>query len=105
MPNHVHLLIETPEPDLAEGMQRLQSMYAQAFNATYGRSGHLFQGRFGAVRIRTEAQLATVLDYIDMNPPEAGLCRDAGEWPWSSRGAAPQWVESSVVSGALRVPA
>jgi putative transposase len=98
MPNHVHLVLETAEPNLAEGMQRLQSMYAQAFNATYGRSGHLFQGRFGAVRIRTERQLGAVLDYLAMNPVDAGLCRDVDGWPWSSRDGEP-------VSGGTRAPA
>jgi hypothetical protein len=46
-------------------------------------SGHLFQGRFGAVRIRTQAQLEAVLDYIALNPVEAGLCRTPEDWPWS----------------------
>jgi putative transposase len=87
MPNHIHLLIETAEPNLGEGMQRLQSLYAQVFNATYGRSGHLFQGRFGAVRIRTQPQLDVVLDYIARNPVEAGLCRTSDDWPWSRRDA------------------
>jgi REP element-mobilizing transposase RayT len=92
MPNHIHLLIETTEPNLGEGMQRLQSLYAQVFNATYGRSGHLFQGRFGAVRIRTQAQLDAVLDYIALNPVEAGLCGTPEDWPWSSSGARPELV-------------
>ena len=87
MPNHVHLLIETSEPNLGEGMQRLQSLYAQAFNATYGRSGHLFQGRFGAVRIKSESQMTTVIDYIARNPVEAGLAEQPEDWPWSSSAA------------------
>ena len=44
MPNHVHLLIETPEPNLGEGMQWLHSSYAQSFNDRYDRrgEGHVF---------------------------------------------------------------
>ena len=45
MDNHYHLLIETPEANLVQGMQRLNSMYAQRFNRRHQRVGHLFQGR------------------------------------------------------------
>jgi hypothetical protein len=32
MGNHYHLLIETPEPNLTRGMQRLNQVYTQRFN-------------------------------------------------------------------------
>src|SRR5438034_10645030 len=54
MPNHMHLVIETPEPNLGAGMQYLQGMYALDFNQRYDRVGHLFQGRYGSRRIETE---------------------------------------------------
>src|SRR3954452_6470265 len=41
MPNHVQLLIETPDPNLGNGMQWLHSRYALAFNLRHARSGHL----------------------------------------------------------------
>src|SRR5690242_13743227 len=50
MTNHVHLLLETPEPNLSHGMQQLHGGYALSFNARHGRIGHVFQGRYGAVR-------------------------------------------------------
>jgi len=84
MDNHVHLLIETPRANLGRGMQRLHSRYAQLFNERHGRVGHLFQGRYGAVRIETDAQLQTTLAYIAANPVRSGLCRRACDWPWSS---------------------
>lgn len=83
MPNHVHFVLETTEPNLGEGMQRLQSLYAQIFNLTNARSGHLFQGRFGAVRIRDERQLAATIEYVINNPVEAGLVSPPDEWPWA----------------------
>src|SRR5689334_17674881 len=46
MPNHVHLLIETPKPNLGNGMQLLQGRYARAFNEKYGRKGHRFETRY-----------------------------------------------------------
>ena len=84
MDNHVHLLIETPKPNLARGMQRLHSAYAQVFNERHGRVGHVFQGRYGAVRIETDDQLWTTVAYIAANPVRSGLCEGAEQWRWSS---------------------
>ena len=100
MKNHVHLLIETPEPNLGSGMQRLHGLHAQQFNKRHRHSGHLFQGRYGAVVIKTDEQLLTVARYIVRNPVEAGLCENVDAWPWGShaalvRGAAPRWLDSA----------
>src|SRR3954462_10792595 len=46
MPNHVHLLIETTEANLGNGMQWLQSRYALEFNARHHRVGALYEARF-----------------------------------------------------------
>lgn len=98
MHNHIHLLVETPEPNLGLGMQRLHGLYAQTFNKRHKRCGHLFQGRYGDNRVRTDEQLVTTARYIARNPVEAGLCTGAGEWPWSSHaatlsGEAPAWLD------------
>ena len=45
MGNHIHLLIETPKPNLRDGMQRFHGDYAQRFNRRHKRVGHVFQGR------------------------------------------------------------
>jgi putative transposase len=95
--NHVHLLIETPEPNLSSGMQYLQGIYANAFNQRHGYVGHLFQGRFGAVRVTSDEQMCAVAAYIARNPVEAGLCQAPGDWRWSSYRAAfgapaPSWL-------------
>jgi len=95
MPNHYHLLIETRNADLSVGMQRLNGRYAQAFNHSHATSGHLFQGRFHAVLVENEGHLLEVSRYIALNPVRAGLCREPGEWRWSSyrallEGRAPQ---------------
>jgi len=84
MPNHVHLLVETTAPNLGSGMQWLHGSYASRVNRRHGRCGHLFQGRYGCVRIRTDAHLWSAVAYIARNPVVAGLCRAAREWRWSS---------------------
>jgi putative transposase len=87
MENHVHLVMETPHANLAGGMQRMHGLYAREFNTRHRRSGHLFQGRYGAVPIKTDEQLVGAAVYVAMNPVEAGLCSRPDEWPWSSHAA------------------
>ena len=43
MTNHFHLLVQTPNANLARGMRHLNGTYAQAFKRRSGRDGHLFQ--------------------------------------------------------------
>jgi REP element-mobilizing transposase RayT len=99
MTNHVHLLIETPMANLSEGMQVLQGRYARSFNLRHGRSGHLFQGRFGAVLIQSDAHLCSTAAYIARNPVAAAMCARPDAWVWSSyratvRGPAPTWLDT-----------
>ncbi|HEX2086835.1 MAG TPA: transposase [Solirubrobacteraceae bacterium] len=84
MPNHVHLLLETPHANLGAGMCRLQGQYARRFNRRHRRSGHLFQGRYGSARVRDDAQLWMVIAYIARNPVASRLCKRPDEWPWGS---------------------
>ncbi len=48
MPNHIHLLVQTPEPNLARGMQHWLSGYANWYSKRNQRVGHLFQEITGA---------------------------------------------------------
>lgn len=84
MPNHYHAIFQTPEPDLAVGMQRLNGVYAKWFNYHHGYEGHLFERRYGAVVIETDEQLLSASRYVVRNPVAAGLCSEPAEWPWSS---------------------
>jgi hypothetical protein len=49
----------------------------------FGGTGHLFQGRFGAV-VMDEPHLLAAARYIALNRVVAGLVSRAGDWPWSS---------------------
>ena len=99
MPNHVHLLVETPHANLAAGMQRIHSPYAQTFNQRHGRTGGLFEGRYGAIRITTDAYLLMVARYIARNPVEAALAPTPEAYRWSSHREivgeedAPPWLD------------
>jgi putative transposase len=84
MGNHYHLLIETPRPNLAQGMRDLNGTYAQDFNNRHGQVGHLFQGRYGAILVQKESHLLELSRYIVRNPVHAGLCAHPADWPWTS---------------------
>jgi putative transposase len=69
MPNHIHLLLEQlRDKGISDFVKKLGGGYATYFNAKYKRQGHLFQGRFKAVHIQTQAQLQTVFVYVHTNP-------------------------------------
>lgn len=84
MPNHYHLLVETPDGALSAAMKELNGRYSLRFNKRHGRDAHLFRNRFGAVLQESESQLLWTHRYLVRNPVETGLCADPGEWPWSS---------------------
>jgi putative transposase len=99
MTNHYHLVMQTPEPNLSKGMHWLNSRYANWFNRTHGRCGHLFQGRFKALLVDREAYFADVLRYVVLNPVRANLCARPEEYRWSSYRStagleiAPDWLD------------
>jgi putative transposase len=84
---HYHLLISTPEPDLSAGMQYLNGRYAQWANWSRRQRSHIFEGRFQAVLVETEAHSLEAHRYIALNPARAGLVKDPEAWPWSSLAA------------------
>src|SRR3954464_6892704 len=87
MTNHVHLVIQTPEPNLGDGMQRLLGTYGKFFNWRYERPGHVFTRPFKSERIKDERQLVAAVEYCAENPVRAGLCDSTTDWRWSSHGA------------------
>ena len=87
MTNHVHLVIDVPAFTVSYGMQLLSGQYAQAFNRRHGYKGHLFEGRFFAVRVDDEAYGLQLTRYVVQNPTRAGMVETAVDWQWSSHRA------------------
>src|ERR1700737_2092598 len=84
MPNHVHLILVPSDPDgLRRALSRLHRSYAGIIQARRKRSGHFWQGRFGAVAM-DEQHLAAALRYVALNPVRARLVERAQDWRWSS---------------------
>lgn len=88
MGNHYHLLIQTPDGNLSSGMRQLNGVYTQASNRRHQRVGHVFQGRFKAILVDSDAYLLELARYVVLNPVRAGMVEGAQDWPWSSCRAA-----------------
>jgi putative transposase len=84
MTNHYHLLIETPDGNLAIGMRQLNGVYTQLFNKRHQRNGHLFQGRYKAILIQKDSHLLEVCRYVVLNPVRARMTESPEQWKWSS---------------------
>ena len=63
MRNHFHLAIETPQPNLGDGMHWLQTTMSPRVNRLRKEHGHLFQGRYKSLVIEDVAALGRVGDY------------------------------------------
>jgi putative transposase len=62
-------LIETPKPNLVDGMRWLQGTYTKRFNIRHKKWGHLFQGRYKALLVDPDKDyFQTVSNYIHLNP-------------------------------------
>ena len=58
--------------------------YAKAINKGYGRTGSLFEERFGRIPITSEAYFVQLIFYIHFNPQNHGFVNDFKVWQWSS---------------------
>ena len=100
MTNHYHILIETPEANLARGMRQLNGVYTQRFNRDHERVGHVFQGRYKAVLVERDTHLLELARYVVLNPLRAKMVKRLEAWPWSSyratcgQGDAPVWLQT-----------
>ena len=111
MSNHYHMLLETPQANLVDGMRWFQGAYTKRFNAMFKRRGHLLQGRYKAIPVQTDPRdggleyFRQVSTYIHLNPFRAKLCGAGFPKPleshvWSSYPAyigkarkIPDWLE------------
>jgi putative transposase len=81
MSNHYHLLVETPDANLSQGMRQLNGVFKQSMNRKHHRVGHLFQGRYKAILVDKDAYLLELCRYIVLNPIRANMVNSPDEWP------------------------
>jgi putative transposase len=98
MANHYHLLLETANGNLSQGMRQINGLYTQYFNRRHKLVGHVFQGRYKAILVQRESHLLELARYVVLNPLRACMVESLEDWPWSSHHIvlgtrpAPAWV-------------
>jgi REP element-mobilizing transposase RayT len=68
MPNHYHLLVETPRANIDVFMKRLNTSYAMYFRYKNARPGHCFETRYKAKLAGGDEYLVRLTRYIHLNP-------------------------------------
>ena len=98
MTNHVHLVV-TPETmhGLSRALKRVGERYAAHFNRSYGLSGAIWDGRFKASVIDSDAYLLCCYRYVELNPVRAGMVAHPADYRWSSYGANARGQASDLV--------
>jgi REP element-mobilizing transposase RayT len=87
MTNHLHFLVRVGDKPLGHVMRQVASEYARAFQLSLHTTGHLFENRYHATMIDTDAYLLEALRYVHQNPLRARLVTDVGDYRWSSHAA------------------
>jgi len=115
MPNHFHLVVETPQANLVAGMKWFLGTYTSRFNRRHKLFGHLFSGRYKALVVDGSGKgyLRTVCDYVHLNPVRAKLLtaeQPLRAFPWSSYcdylkkpGQRPGWLRVGRLFGEMRI--
>lgn len=94
MPSHMHWLFR-PRKAWAESlpqdrspreviMHSLKSFTAHQCNKLLNQSGKFWQDESYDHCVTDEDELARIVDYIELNPVKAGLCKRREEWRFSS---------------------
>ena len=116
MPNHFHLVVETPQANLVPGMKWLLGTYSIRFNRRHKLLGHLFCGRYKSLIVDGSGKgyLRTVCDYVHLNPARARLLKGKqplrayrwSSWPeyLKSPGKRPGWLRVERLLGESRIP-
>jgi putative transposase len=116
MRNHFHLVIETPEANLVDGMKWFLGVYTKRFNIRHKWCGHLFAGRYKALVVDGggNGYLRAVCDYVHLNPARAKVLssrQPLESFPWSSYaqylkapGKRPLWLHVDRLLGEKGIP-
>jgi putative transposase len=88
MDNHVHMIVRLgPDHTLSAPLKRINQAYSEHHARRYGRTGHLWEGRFKSFFIDNDAYLLTCGIYIALNPVRAGMISSPESYTWSSHRA------------------
>jgi putative transposase len=84
MTNHAHLIVVPNDANvLSRAIGEAHRRYTRLKNISDGVRGYLFQGRFGSC-VLDERHLLVADRYVELNPVNAGMVKEAVDYPWSS---------------------
>lgn len=83
MSNHVCMLTKVAETLHSKIIQNHSFRYTRWINKREKRTGHLFQGRYQAVLIDADDDLAELNRYDHLNPVRSGLTTKLDDYEWS----------------------
>lgn len=114
MPNHFHLVMETPKANLMAGMRWFLGTYSGRFNRRHKLFGHLFSGRYKSLIVDGSGRgyLRAVCHYVHLNPARAKLLapgQPLREYRWSSYPAylsrkRARWLRVDRLPGEMGIP-
>jgi putative transposase len=84
MPNHYHMLVQTPDANISRSMRHLNGVFTQRYNRRHRCDGQLFRGRYKSIIIDADSYLLQAVRYIHRNPLRAELVDTLDNYKWSS---------------------
>lgn len=85
MDNHIHLIIWLGEySNLSRLIKQVSLAYYYYYIKKYNYCGHLWQGRYKSIVIKTDSQALQCGKYIELNPVRAGIIANPGQYQFSS---------------------
>jgi REP element-mobilizing transposase RayT len=107
MPNHYHLVVQTPDANLSRCMRHINGIYTQRFNRSHRYDGQLFRGRYKSIVVDADNYLLQLVRYIHRNPIRSGIVERMDSYKWSShrgylsRGKKWDWLHKGFVLSML----
>ena len=99
MTNHLHLLLTPARPaSLPRMMQSVGRRFVAWYNRSRARSGTLWEGRYRATAIDSDAYLLRCYRYIELNPVRARMVSAPRDYGWSSYRANAEGAADDLVS-------
>jgi putative transposase len=99
MTNHVHLLLTPSHAEsLPRTMQSLGRRYVRHINWSHKRTGTMWEGRYRAAPIDSEAYFLACCRYIELNPVRARMVAHPRDYDWSSYRAHADGLKDPLVS-------
>lgn len=95
MPNHFHLLIQTPNANLSRAVSHVSSQYVKWLNDRHGWDGPLFRGRFRSRLVDDDVHWRHLLAFIHLNPIRSRL---------TDRMKRARWTSHPMYTGAVKAP-